>query len=128
MVFCNRATHNLWTLLEENRMIQKHIKDKTYVEWYKEHLHNSTYRPIIDRIVETWEKVRWRPIVKEHPLRTTVIGSYPFPSRLEYAAGHLDAFGPDDIAEMQGRRGRCRARRPSARRVGRGHRRRADAL
>ena len=54
--FCNRATHNLWTLLEENRMIQKHLKDKTYVEWYKDHLHNSTYRPIIDQIVEDWER------------------------------------------------------------------------
>ena len=49
---CNRATHNLWTLLEENRMIQEHIENKTYVEWYKEHLHNSTYRPLIDQIVE----------------------------------------------------------------------------
>ena len=54
--FCNRATHNLWTLLEENRMIQKHLKNKTYVEWYKDHLHNSTYRPIIDQIVEDWER------------------------------------------------------------------------
>ncbi|MYB92266.1 hypothetical protein F4054_11745 [Candidatus Poribacteria bacterium] len=50
--FCNRATHNLWTLLEENRMIQEHLKDGTYVEWYKKHLHNSTYRPLIDRLVE----------------------------------------------------------------------------
>ena len=50
--FCNRATHNLWTLLEENRMIQEHLKDKTYTEWYKEHLHNSTYRPLIDLLVE----------------------------------------------------------------------------
>ena len=39
--------------------------------------------------------------MKEQPLRTTVIGSYPFPSWLEHAAEHLDAFGPDDIAEMQ---------------------------
>ncbi len=54
--FCNRATHNLWTLLEENRMIQKHLKDKTYVEWYKDHLHNSTYRPIIDQIIEDWKR------------------------------------------------------------------------
>ena len=50
--FCNRATHNLWTLLEENRMIQEHLATGTYSEWYKEHLHNSTYRPLIDRIVE----------------------------------------------------------------------------
>ena len=54
--FCNRATHNLWTLLKENRMIQKHLKDKTYAEWYKDHLHNSTYRPIIDQIVEDWKR------------------------------------------------------------------------
>ena len=56
--FCNRATHNLWTLLEENRMIQKHLADKTYAEWYKEHLHNSTYRPLIDRIVKTRDNLK----------------------------------------------------------------------
>ena len=35
------------------------------------------------------------------PLRTTVIGSYPFPSWLEFACQHLDRFGKDDVAEMQ---------------------------
>lgn len=35
------------------------------------------------------------------PLRTTVIGSYPFPGWLEFAAAHLDQFGPDDLAELQ---------------------------
>jgi 5-methyltetrahydropteroyltriglutamate--homocysteine methyltransferase len=35
------------------------------------------------------------------PLRTTVIGSYPFPSWLEFAVQHLDQFGKDDLAEMQ---------------------------
>lgn len=50
--FCNRATHNLWTLLEENRMIQEKLEAGTYAEWYKEHLHNSTYRPLIDQLVE----------------------------------------------------------------------------
>ncbi len=34
-------------------------------------------------------------------LRTTVIGSYPFPGWLEFAAAHLDRFGADDIREMQ---------------------------
>ena len=33
-------------------------------------------------------------------LRTTVIGSYPFPAWLEFASTHLDAFGEDDIAEL----------------------------
>jgi 5-methyltetrahydropteroyltriglutamate--homocysteine methyltransferase len=35
------------------------------------------------------------------PLRTTVIGSYPFPGWLELAAGNLDRFGAADLAEMQ---------------------------
>src|SRR5262249_58922199 len=39
--------------------------------------------------------------MKECPLRTTVIGSYPFPSWLEYACAHLDSFGETDIAELQ---------------------------
>lgn len=37
----------------------------------------------------------------DHPLRTTVIGSYPFPSWLEFSSQHLDAFGSADISEMQ---------------------------
>lgn len=39
--------------------------------------------------------------MKDRPLRTTVIGSYPFPGWLEFAAAHLDRFGPADLAEMQ---------------------------
>jgi 5-methyltetrahydropteroyltriglutamate--homocysteine methyltransferase len=39
--------------------------------------------------------------MKEHPLRTTVIGSYPFPSWLEFASGHLDEFGSNEITELQ---------------------------
>lgn len=35
------------------------------------------------------------------PLRTSVIGSYPFPGWLEFCARHLDQFGSADIAEMQ---------------------------
>jgi len=37
----------------------------------------------------------------DRPLRTTVIGSYPFPGWLEYACAHLQDFGPDDRAELQ---------------------------
>ncbi|HEV8542891.1 MAG TPA: methionine synthase [Verrucomicrobiae bacterium] len=36
----------------------------------------------------------------EHPLRTTVIGSYPFPGWLEFAVHHLDAFGEADRQEL----------------------------
>jgi 5-methyltetrahydropteroyltriglutamate--homocysteine methyltransferase len=39
--------------------------------------------------------------MNERPLRTTVIGSYPFPGWLEFASQHLEQFGPDDVAEAQ---------------------------
>jgi 5-methyltetrahydropteroyltriglutamate--homocysteine methyltransferase len=39
--------------------------------------------------------------MQPHPLRTTVIGSYPFPGWLEFAAENLNQFGTADIAEMQ---------------------------
>ena len=38
--------------------------------------------------------------MKEQPLRTTVIGSYPFPGWLEFASWHLDKFGEDDKREL----------------------------
>src|SRR3954464_10980412 len=40
--------------------------------------------------------------MKNSPLRTTVIGSYPFPGWLEFASRHLDQFGAADLAELQG--------------------------
>ncbi len=39
--------------------------------------------------------------MKTCPLRTSVIGSYPFPGWLEFASQHLDRFGSADIAEAQ---------------------------
>lgn len=39
--------------------------------------------------------------MKECPLRTSVIGSYPFPGWLEFASQNLDRLGPSDISEMQ---------------------------
>jgi 5-methyltetrahydropteroyltriglutamate--homocysteine methyltransferase len=38
--------------------------------------------------------------MKEQPLRTTVIGSYPFPSWLELACQQLEKFGETDRAEL----------------------------
>ena len=35
------------------------------------------------------------------PLRSSVIGSYPFPSWLEFASQHLEAFGRSDVSEIQ---------------------------
>ena len=39
--------------------------------------------------------------MKDHPIRTTVIGSYPFPAWLEFASQNLSAFGKTDVQEMQ---------------------------
>ncbi len=39
--------------------------------------------------------------MKSSPLRTSVIGSYPFPGWLEFSVAHLEQFGPDDRAELQ---------------------------
>src|SRR5258708_12577484 len=38
--------------------------------------------------------------MKQQPIRTTVIGSYPFPGWLEFAVQHLSQFGAADIEEM----------------------------
>ena len=39
--------------------------------------------------------------MQPRPLRTTVIGSYPFPAWLEFSVRHLHEFGPADLAELQ---------------------------
>ena len=36
----------------------------------------------------------------QKPIRTTVVGSYPFPGWLEFGSQHLSRFGPADIEEM----------------------------
>src|SRR6516162_6557561 len=39
--------------------------------------------------------------MKDNPLRTSVIGSYPFPGWLEFSCQHLAQFGSADRAEAQ---------------------------
>jgi 5-methyltetrahydropteroyltriglutamate--homocysteine methyltransferase len=43
-----------------------------------------------------WSEV----LMHARPLRTTVVGSYPFPGWLEFASAHLDQFGKDDFEEL----------------------------
>lgn len=51
--FYNRATHNLWVLLEEARQIEEHLNIVgDYQDWYLEHLDNTTYRPLIRNLLE----------------------------------------------------------------------------
>ncbi len=49
--FRNRATHNLWVLLEEARLIQEHLVACDYESWYINHLDNTIYRPLIEYII-----------------------------------------------------------------------------
>src|SRR5579884_2170743 len=51
--FCNRAAHNLWTLLQEESEIDAHLSDGTYAGWYLTHLDNTIYLPLIQRLVAT---------------------------------------------------------------------------
>jgi queuine/archaeosine tRNA-ribosyltransferase len=50
--FCNRATHNLWILLEEARLIEQHLEAGSYTSWYMEHVENSTYLPLIQKAID----------------------------------------------------------------------------
>jgi hypothetical protein len=49
--FSNRATHNLWTLLDEEQQIDTHLANGSYQTWYKYHLDNSIYLPLIQQTV-----------------------------------------------------------------------------
>lgn len=40
-------------------------------------------------------------MIKEQSIRTTVVGSYPFPAWLEFASQNLDQFGTADLLELQ---------------------------
>jgi hypothetical protein len=50
--FRNRATHNLWTLLLENKWIQENIANGTYLLRYKKRIENSVYRSLVESLVE----------------------------------------------------------------------------
>lgn len=50
--FCNRATHNLWTLLDEARQIKEHLTAGTYEAWYEDHVYNFIYRHLIRYVLQ----------------------------------------------------------------------------
>src|SRR5215475_7273813 len=62
----------------------------------------TAFSPWHGKIISTPLKEKNRiDELKERPLRTTVIGSYPFPGWLEFACRHYDQFGEADRAELQ---------------------------
>lgn len=46
--FAHRAKHNLWTLPEE-----AHLAAGDYAGWYREHLRNTIYLPLIQRTLRS---------------------------------------------------------------------------
>jgi 7-cyano-7-deazaguanine tRNA-ribosyltransferase len=50
--FSNRAAHNLWTLLDEAQQIDAHLADGSYQTWYKHHLDNSIYLPLMQQTAD----------------------------------------------------------------------------
>jgi hypothetical protein len=50
--FCNRATHNLWVLVEEARWLDKHLSAETYIKNYRRRLDNSTYLRLIEKVLD----------------------------------------------------------------------------
>lgn len=54
--FCIRATHNLWTLLQEEKWIQEKIASNTYYDSYQQRVDKSSYRILIDYLVQELQK------------------------------------------------------------------------
>lgn len=50
--FCNRATHNLWVLLDEARWLEGQLQAKTYEDNYRGRLDNSTYLPLVMQVLK----------------------------------------------------------------------------
>lgn len=50
--FHNRATHNLWILLQEATWVRDKLQDKTYKSEYRSRLDNTHYLPLIQKILE----------------------------------------------------------------------------
>lgn len=50
--FANRATHNLWILLQEVRWVAARLAKGTYERRYRLRLENTVYLPIIERVLK----------------------------------------------------------------------------
>jgi 7-cyano-7-deazaguanine tRNA-ribosyltransferase len=59
--FCNRATHNLWVLLDEARWLEKHLLAKTYANNYRRRLNNSTYLPLVMQVLRIMKELGETP-------------------------------------------------------------------
>jgi len=49
--FCNRATHNLWVVVDEARWVKQEIEAGSYEKNYLNRLNNSTYSRLISQVL-----------------------------------------------------------------------------
>jgi queuine/archaeosine tRNA-ribosyltransferase len=54
--FSNRATHNLWILLQEVRWVDARLAKGTYERRYRFRLKNTVYLPIIKKVLEQLQR------------------------------------------------------------------------
>jgi hypothetical protein len=50
--FSNRATHNLWILLQEVQWVNDRLSNGTYERCYRQRLQNTVYLPLIEKVLE----------------------------------------------------------------------------
>jgi 7-cyano-7-deazaguanine tRNA-ribosyltransferase len=51
--FRHRAAHNLWVLLREAELIRTHLDSGTYEDWFRAHLDNTIYLPLIEETLRS---------------------------------------------------------------------------
>lgn len=51
--FSNRATHNLWILIDEAKWLSERFAADNYLYYYKKRLDNSTYLPLITQLLQS---------------------------------------------------------------------------
>ncbi|HEU0116160.1 MAG TPA: hypothetical protein VFQ80_15845 [Thermomicrobiales bacterium] len=51
--FRQRAVHNLWVLLQEAELIRMHLANGTYEDWFRAHLDNTIYLPLIEETLRS---------------------------------------------------------------------------
>ena len=54
--FCNRATHNLYILLEEAKWLERQTVKGSYDQKFRSRLDNSIYVPLLEKLVEARSK------------------------------------------------------------------------
>lgn len=45
-----RSCHNLWHLVQEKKLVEKHLADGTYKEWHREHYNRSSFHEVTSAI------------------------------------------------------------------------------